>query len=111
MELFTQYSGEPSLFASHTQENTRGPKKDGSGSLALKNKANYLLEEVQAIAGDVAELTSIKDQKLEALKAMLKCDESEASDILDNLKLSEIELLKDATFRLFCMCRDKMNGK
>lgn len=112
MGLYINLKEDPKPSSSHIQETISGKRGHGAGSLAMQNKANFLLTESKQIAGDVRIIGDIMGSKTksiqaDSLSAVMEGKVLKVEELLDELTLTELLELKDAAFRLFCICKNK----
>lgn len=90
--------------------NTRGMERIGPGRANQQTVMDYLVQEVQHITNDVRVLSLIglANGGVQAYMAMLRSQRQEASTILDELTLDELERARDAAIDLAIMCRKKI---
>lgn len=112
MELSIQFSEELNLLPNHIQESTSGRTRNGSGTLAMRNKTQYLTEELGAIVSDIRAVSSMMERQTQLFgKVLLDVLENHgnAEKLIDEMSEAELWQLKKAAVAILELCRDKLN--
>lgn len=113
--MFTQPHKEPSLVVDRTPEDISLKGKTGLGSLAIRVKAQHLLEEIGLIASDIKAIGDVVDRtpfvETEILLALIEEDEERAEGLLKGMSTTELIELQEAAVHLSALCWSKIKSR